>query len=735
MTQAEKAPQIEERGFDLLPEAEPMTVQDIRDVLVIREGDTFLLTDINGQVQRGNPNGYGLYYRDTRYLSGYEFAFSNARPLTLLSTAQVGFSAEHVMANPSMLDAEGQRLTRATIQVRRLQVLGDVLEETIRVLNYNTFPVTLEINLRFAADFADIFEIRGYEPEARGALEAPIVEEGSLAMRYMGTDGHRRETMITFDPHPELIAADADVGFVTFRLSLASQESTSVSLVVSMDGRLEAPRGEERFAAVAQDYQRWRSECTEVQSDSQFFDAVLRRSLDDLRMLWHPDGGGGYPAAGTPWYDTLFGRDTCITGLQTLAFNPEIARQGLAELARHQGAKFDSWRDEEPGKILHELRHGELTESGELPFSPYYGSIDSTLLFLFLAGEYFRWTDDVEVLRELKPNLEAALHWMDEFGYSNDDGYIAYEKRSVKGLINQGWKDSADAMVHADGSLMSPPITLVEVQGYAYAGLVRLAAIFRSLGEECQATELEGRAEDLRRRFNEDFWVGREGCFALGIDGNRRQASSVTSNAGHALWSGIAEPEKAAATTRRLLQQDIYSGWGVRTLSSRSPRYNPQGYHLGTIWPHDNSVVGMGFKRYGGEAELNTLASSLFQAALHFQYYRLPELFGGSDLSTHQIPVPYPVACRPQAWAAGAFPLITQAILGLCPDAPNNVLYVVNPKLPEFVSEVNLRRLRVGRSSVDLRYRRSGAHTRIKVLSVDGNLRVEQVKAWPEHLL
>ena len=734
MTQAEKPPLIEEPGFDLLPEAEPMAVQDIRDVLVIREGDTFLLTDVHGQVQRGNPNGCGLYYRDTRYLSGYEFAFSNARPLTLLSTAQVGFSAEHVMTNPSMLDAEGQRLTRATVQVRRLQVLGDVLEETIHVLNYNTFPVTLEVNLRFAADFADIFEIRGYEPESRGELEPPIVDEGSLAMRYMGTDGHRRETMITFDPHPDLIAADADVGFVTFRLSLDPQESAVVSLVVSMDGRLESPRGEERFAAVARDYQRWRSECTEVDSDSEFFDAVLRRSLDDIRMLWHPDGGGGYPAAGTPWYDTLFGRDTCVTGLQTLAFNPEVARQVLAELARHQGAKFDSWRDEEPGKILHELRHGELTENGELPFSPYYGSIDSTPLFLFLAGEYFRWTDDIEVLRELKPNLDAALHWIDEYGDSNGDGYIDYEKRSVKGLVNQGWKDSADAMSHANGALMSPPITLVEVQGYAYAGLLRLAPIFRRLDDDVRAAELEARAESLRARFNEDFWVGPEGCFALGIDGRGRQAATVTSNAAHALWAGIAEPDKATATTQRLLQGDMFSGWGVRTLSSRSPRYNPQGYHLGTIWPHDNSIIAMGFKRYGGEAELNTLASSLFLAARDFQYYRLPELFGGSDLSAHQIPVPYPVACRPQAWAAGAFPLITQAILGLCPDAPNKVLYVVNPRLPEFISEVNLRRLRVGASTVNLRYRRSGSQTRTKIVSVEGDLRVEPVKEWPDHL-
>ncbi len=715
----------------LLPEAEPMAVQDIREALVIRERDLFLLTNVGGQVPPGNLNGYGLYYADTRYLSGYDFAFAAAEPVVLLSTAELGYSSEQVLTNPSMPSLEGRTIPRGTIEVRRLRVVEDALEETLRVTNYNVFPVTLDVVLRFEADFVDIFEVRGHEREARGELHQPVWQDSTLAMAYKGRDGHTRQTLILLTPSPLSMETTAQGARATFRVSLAHRESAAIRLLVTVDGRLEAAQGVERFGIVAQEYSSWLHEATRIYTDNDFYNAVLERSLADLRMLWNHEGqGGAYPAAGTPWYDTLFGRDSSVVGLQTLALKPQIARHCLATLARWQGKKFDPWRDEEPGKMLHELRQGELTQTGELPFSPYYGSVDSTPLFLWLASEYYQWTGDMELLGHLETNLRAALHWLKEYGFTGANGYVAYERRSAKGLVNQGWKDSWDAIIHADGSLVEPPIALVEVQGYVYAALRKLAPLFAALGDGETAEGLLRETGALKRRFNRDFWLP-EGFYALALDGHGRPAASTTSNPGHALWAGIAYQRHAKQVVQRLMRNDMFSGWGIRTLSTSSGRYNPYGYHLGTVWPHDNAIIAMGFKRYGFEEELNEVATALFDAARAFPYYRLPELFGGAARSAHHAPVPYPVACRPQAWAAGSFPLITQAILGFCPDGPGNRLYIVRPVMPEWLENVQVEGLRVGRGEVDLYYERRGGRTRVHVLDIRGDLKVEMVRRWP----
>ncbi|MDP2663187.1 MAG: glycogen debranching N-terminal domain-containing protein, partial [Dehalococcoidia bacterium] len=429
-------------------------------------------------------NGYGLYYMDTRYLSGYDFTFAAGKPVVLLSTAELGYSSEQVLTNPSMPSLEGRTIPRGTLEVRRLRVVEDVLEETIRVTNYNVFPLTLDLVFRFEADFADVFEVRGYQRQSRGELRPPFQQDSAVGMTYKGLDGHTRQTLITFTPHPLSVETDSKGASVVFRMSLTHRESAAIRLLVTVDGRLEAAQGVERFGVVAQEYSSWLQEATRIYTDNGFYNAVLERSLTDLRMLWNHEGRGGeYPAAGTPWLDTLFGRDTCVVGLQTLALKPHIARHCLATLARWQGKKFDAWRDEEPGKLLHELRQGELTQTGELPFSPYYGSIDSTPLFLWLAGEYYQWTGDLELLGQLEIHLRAALHWVEHYGDIDGDGYIEYEKRSEKGLVNQGWKDSWDAIIHADGTLAEPPIALVEVQGYVCAALQKLAPVFAALGD------------------------------------------------------------------------------------------------------------------------------------------------------------------------------------------------------------------------------------------------------------
>ncbi len=709
-----------------------MAIQDIRDALVIRERDLFLLTDTAGQVPRGNANGYGLYFADTRYLSGYEFSFSTSKPMVLLTTAELGYSSEHVLTNFSMRDLEGRNVPQGTIQVHRTRVLEDVLEETLEVTNYNSFEVDLDLVFRFAADFADVFVVRGYEPEYPGELLAPVWEHGALRMTYKGTDGRTRQTMVLFTPGPRSVQTDPEVAFASFRAALKPRESTVIRIVVTMDGRLEAPQGVARFAIVEKEYSKWLRKATRMKTDNDFFDAVLARSLRDLRMLWnHEQFEGGYPAAGTPWYDTLFGRDTAIVGLQTLWLKPDLSRQCLATLARWQGKAFDAWRDEEPGKILHELRVGELTRTGELPFSPYFGSIDATPLFLLLCGEYFQWTADRELMSQLEMNIRAALHWLEEYGDVDGDGYVEYEKHSSRGLVNQVWKDSGDSMMHADGSLLKPPITPVEVQAYVYAAMQKLSPLFAALGDRAMAENLLQKAALLRERFRKDFWL-EAGFFALALDGEGMPAASVTSNAGHALWGGIATKGQAAQLVRRLMRRDMFTGWGIRTLSSSSPRFNPQGYHVGTVWPHDNSIMAMGFKHYGFEREVNRLATALFEAAQGFPYYRLPELFGGASRSAHQSPVPYPVACRPQSWAAGAVLLITQAVLGLRPDAPNKRLYVVRAQLPDWLHAVAVNGLRVGRAEVNLFYEQldaTGAH--VQVVDVRGDLDVQVVDEWP----
>jgi glycogen debranching enzyme len=348
-----------------------------------------------------------------------------------------------------------------------------------------------------------------------------------------------------------------------------------------------------------------------------------------------------------------------------------------------------------------------------------------------LAAEYFRWSGDIELMSQLETNLRAALHWMEEYGDINKDGYLKYERRSAKGLVNQGWKDSGDSVVHSDGTVLEPPIALVEVQAYAYAALRGLAPVFKALGDADTAVRIEQRARALRGRFRRDFWLDL-GCFALALDGNGKAEESVTTNAGHSLWAGIAGKEQARKQAQRLFKQDMFSGWGLRTLSADSARYNPQGYHTGTVWPHDNSIVAMGLKRYGFERELNRLATALFEAANAFPYYRLPELYGGAPRSAHNSPVPYPVACRPQAWAAGAFPLITQAILGLCPDAQNKRLYVVRPRLPDWLRMVSVKGLRVGQAEVDLGYERRNSATQVQVVETRGDLSVSVVDRWPE---
>lgn len=709
-----------------LPEGEPQGIQDIRDALVIRERDTFLLTDEHGNVPRGNQQGLGLYRADTRHLSTYSFHVQGGPPVVLLSTAELGFAMEQVLTNTRMETPEGRVIQRGSIEFHRQRVIADVLEETVRVTNFNPFPVTLEIWFDLDADFADIFEVRGQPRSRRGQTLPTVVREDTIVYGYVGLDQRRRETRVSFNPNPASISPSG----ARFVLNLGRRETVVIQMIVAAD-HSRAPRRRNRFDAVAADYSAWMQGCARITTDNEFFNRVMERSFADLRMLLsETKDGERYPAAGTPWFDTLFGRDSCIVSLQFLPYRPDLARQTLKVLAAHQGVARDPWRDEEPGKILHELRVDEMSATGELPYAPYYGSVDSTPLYLMLAAEYYNWTADLRTLHSLQGAILAALGWIDVYGDIDDDGYVEYEKRSARGLVNQGWKDSWDAIMHAEGPLATPPITLVEVQGYVYAARRGIARVLNALGMREEAERQLHKAQLLRRRFNRDFWLPRERYYALALDGDGRPCASIASNAGHALWTGIARRAYAEDVVGRLLSNELFSGWGIRTLSSGNIRYNPIGYHNGTVWPHDNAICAMGFKVYGFEEEVNELATALFDAACTFPYYRLPELFGGQPRTAHGAPVPYPVACRPQAWAAGSFPMILQAMLGLRADAPNRQLRIVRPTLPYWLDHVQVRGLRVGPGYVDLRFFRRRGKVVVEVTDSAGGIAVVQPGRW-----
>jgi len=684
------------------------------------------MTDAAGNLPWDNSAGYGLYKGDTRYLSVYDLSFDRVTPTVLLSSAELGYTSEHYLANPYMTDLHGTKIPKDTIGIRRQRVINQYLRETIQVTNFNIFKVTASLRFEFDADFVDIFEVRGEKRQRRGRHSTPVVEKNRVSFKRRGLDTVWRTTEIRFSPDPDEIWHNGAL----FTFSLHHRQSATITVTVSPDVPYRDGDFLIEFEKLATSYHDWLNSCTQVFTNNDFFNAMLERSLRDIRMLTTSSEDGGFVAAGTPWFQALFGRDSLITSLQMLAFNPEIARSTLRILARWQGKEFDDWRDEEPGKILHELRVGEMASLGEIPMTPYYGSIDATPLFLILAVQYVSWTGDLDLVQELEPNLMAALEWVQKYGDSDKSDYLEYSKRSGKGLLNQGWKDSRDSIVNSDGTLVKPPVALVEVQGYVYAAKRGMAWLLSLLGKEPLARKLRREAAALKVRFNRDFWIEDEGFYALALGTNKEPATSVTSNPGQCLWTGIVDKDKAPRVVDRLFSNDMFSGWGIRTLSSQAVRYNPMSNHLGSVWPHDNSLIGIGFKRYGFEEELNGLATAVYDCCRSFDYYRLPELFCGTPRTTQNLPVRYPVACRPQAWAAGTFPLLLQGILGLVPNAMKNELSVVCPRLPRWLEEVEVRGLRVGSNAVDLLYEKRKGRTKVTVMARRG-VRVLLTRKWP----
>jgi glycogen debranching enzyme len=694
------------------------TIGTIGAALTTKAGNLAVICDESGDLDAPTTNAHGLYFHDMRFLDREALRVNGERLTLLLQTDEDGWRSIAELTNPDLRLADGNTLAKERIGIRRTRTLSDRVNETLEVHNFSRETVELSVELTFAAAFADIFTIRGAQQGKRGTLARPTSRGSDLEFRYHGADGRTRSTAITFDPAPDRRAGTS----VAFSLRLAAGATSTLALTITL--RDEGP-GELETAPHATQTDRVAFDAVQVTTSSDAFNRLLGRSFTDLRMLLTHEHGDTYLAAGVPWYIALFGRDSLVASFETLAYDPEIARTTLRVLAKYQGSTVDHERDEQPGKILHEFRVGEKANLHEIPQYPYYGTVDATPLFLVLFGEYLRWTGDRELWRELRHAAEAALRWIDDYGDSDGDGFIDYQASAGKGLDNQGWKDSGNSITNRDGSLATAPIALVEVQGYVYRAWLAAAELYEQDGDAARAADLRTKAKQLCSRFRDAYWMTDRSFLAVALQQGGRQAQSLTSNAGQALWSGIVADEHAAAVAATLLGDSMFSGWGIRTLGASEAAYNPLDYQVGSIWPHDNALIAAGLRRYGQDDEALKVFSAIVDAATRFPHGRLPEVFAGFDPSEFSRPVHYPVACQPQAWASGALPYLLQTMLGLEPDALHGSLRVVRPVLPSWLNDVSVRGLRVGGGQVDLDFHRGDQGTAVEVVQQRGELTVE----------
>ena len=694
----------------------------------LKHGDSFALFDEFGDVVDVELSPAGLFHHDTRYLSRLSFAIEGHRPLVLSSTVQPDNVMLDVdLTNPDLFDREGNLvLAKDTFHIARSKFLWQAsCHELFTITSYSESRRRLRCALEFDADFADLFEIRGYRRSARGRVSARVLSRSEVEYVYDSLDGLPRRMRISFSPCPANLTESA----ARFELELAARERRPIAVTIQCAEGAQPPRAERRFFVTRRNARRGLAAAREaapiVETSNPVVNSVLERSIADLAMLNTDTEHGPYPYAGVPWFSTAFGRDGLLTALEILWIEPDVARGVLRFLAANQAEREDPAADAEPGKILHEVRECELARLGEVPFARYYGSIDSTPLFVALAGLYFERTQDRDTLRAIWPNVLRALEWIEHSGDRDGDGFVEYGRRRSSGLRNQGWKDSDDAVFHADGTLAEGPIALCEVQGYVYLAYRMAARLAAEMEDMRLAAGLTLKAEKLRRAFEDAFWDEELGTYAIALDGAKKPCRVRSSNAGQLLFTGIAAPQRAARLTDGLLHGDFFSGWGVRTVSRRERRYNPVSYHNGSVWPHDNAILALGMARYGHADEALAVTSALFDAAAHMHLRRLPELFCGFERKRGKAPTLYPVACAPQAWAAVAPFALIQACLGLEVDCGARKLRLRRPRLPQFIDWMAVKRLKVGDASLDLMIRRHDSSVAVNLL---GETRAAEVE-------
>ncbi len=700
----------------------------------IKNGDTFAVFDHDGDLLSVAGGTDGLYYRDTRHLSRFDLTLNGARPLLLSST----LGSDSVMLTSDVTNGTADQfgeadLDHGVIHVQRSMFLGEAsCHARFAVRNFAFSRRRVRLELRFDADFADVFEVRGMRRERRGERLPAVIGEDGVTLSYRGLDGQDRSTCLTFEPSPQFLTNNA----AAFVLDLEPRVRTSIFVNIACAATCAARGGDaarpraQFLAAYVRTKRRLRASAAraaEIGSTQEEFDETMRRCASDLRMLVTDKPTGPYPYAGIPWFSTAFGRDALITALLSLALDPAMAAGVLRYLAHEQATAFDPSAEAEPGKILHETRGGEMAELREVPFRRYYGSVDSTPLFVMLAGAYLERTGDMATLKALWPQIELALTWIDR--RADTDGFVGYHRSSEDGLANQGWKDSYDSISHADGTLARGAIKLCEVQGYVFAARRAGAAIARQLGLDVRAQSLLEKAERLRAAFEDKFWCERLGTYALALDGEGRRCEVRSSNAGHLLITGIAGAERARRVAAGMMQANMFTGWGIRTLAADEARYNPMSYHNGSIWPHDNAVIALGMSRIGLRDEAVRVLEALYTAAGAMDLRRLPELFCGFRRRPTQGPTSYPVACSPQAWAAAALPALVQACLGLSFDPASRTVAFDRPQLPQFLDNLTLRNLALGGARVSVHVTRTAGEVAVSVLERDGEGHVRVVAA------
>jgi glycogen debranching enzyme len=702
-------------------------------VLTINQGSTFMVTDLNGEIDANSEAG--VFANDTRFVSYYA-VFANGQPWLRLTSSATTYYAARIFCMNQLFATEAGDVPDGTLALVISRAVGDGIHEDLDVTNHGLVPVQFNLEVALRSDFADLFEVKSHKFVRRGRIVTEWHERrGELHTSYSYRDFHRRFIYRLRNSGSSPAYAN---GRITFEIDLepgATWHSCCDYLLVH-GARVRVPLRrcdpERRDTEQDQFQRQWLSQATAITSANEDVYRLYRQAVEDmgaLRLYDHDFSPNVWvPAAGVPWFVTIFGRDSLLVSLQNMLVNAGFARGTLKKLADLQATEIDDWRDAEPGKIPHEIRFGELAHFKRIPHTPYYGTADATPLYLIALHEAWRWLGDDALLWEYRDVAIRCLEWIDRYGDLDGDGFQEYRTRSPQGYENMGWKDAGDAVVYPDGRQVKQPKALCELQGYVFDAWMRMAEVFAVLGEPERARELEQKAAGLQARFEERFWCDDLGCYAYALDPDKQPVATIASNAGHVLWSGIASAEHAARVVARLLQPDMWSGWGIRTLSAGNPAYNPFAYQRGSVWPHDNGIIALGFKRYGFSTEAARVFRDISEAASFFVSYRLPELYAGVERRPGTFPVQYRGANVPQAWAAGSVFHLLQAILGLQADAPNHRLNI-NPQLPRWLPDVTLRGLTVGKAMLDLRVWREGDRTRWDASVTKGNLTVQE-KSW-----
>jgi glycogen debranching enzyme len=686
-------------------------------LFALKFGNTFIVNDAHGDIF---GDGDGLFHDDTRVLSGFRLTLAHQAPSLLgarISQDNVMFTTN--LTNHPLPPLGGESTPKGVIHIERVRMLWEsVLYERLRFTNYGDVAVTVPLEIHFAADFHDMFEVRGRTRQQRGVTLPAIFAEQSVCLRYRGLDGVERTSWIGFSQPPRrLTETQAELP-----LAIGARRSHEIYIDVGVGASPLPSRARFRTAAARA---RWGARAAahrsaRVHSSARLFDSWMDKSNADLALLTTRLSTGLFPYAGIPWFSTPFGRDAIITALQTLWIDPALAQGVLTFLARSQATETSTFQDAAPGKILHETRGGEMALLREVPFAKYYGSVDGTPLFVVLAGAFAARTGDMAFISTIWSSLRAAMDWIEGAGDSNRDGFVDYARAAETGLANQGWKDSQDSVFHADGTLADGPIALIEVQGYVFAALTAMAELAGRRGDDNEAAQYSARAKILRERVEARFWIEDLGTYAIALDGAGRPCRIRSSNAGQLLFSGLPAADRAAKVADMLLGSSFNSGWGIRTLARGEVRFNPMSYHNGSVWPHDTALCAAGLSRYGHHAGVVQIATGMFDAAIKFDM-RLPELFCGFPRSAGEAPIAYPVACLPQAWAAGSAFMLLQACLGLRIDGWRGEIHIFQPQLPVGLDQVTVSRLAVGDLDVAITFQRVGDRVDAFLHGADGH--------------